>query len=84
MEESRLPKPALPCREFRKGKRGDAGRAEKEDRTGGSSLDNLSKAVEVNGIKLLCFESVGSDTHEHFLPPWEEDKSGSAKFFEIS
>lgn len=42
------------------------------------------REVGVNGIELLCFESVGSDTHEHFLPPWEEDKSGPAKFFEIS
>lgn len=37
------PQACLPCREFRKGKRGDGERAEKEDRTGGSSLDKLSK-----------------------------------------
>lgn len=42
------------------------------------------REVEVNGVKPLCFESLGSDTHEHFFPSWEEDKSGPAKFFEIS
>lgn len=54
-EESRLPKPALPFREFRKGKRGDAGRAEKEDHTGGSSLDNLSKGSGGEWNKVALF-----------------------------